>query len=60
MAFRNPDASNEYYGLQASIGSTGHKYPEARSKEDRNDQRGRFVFLTGAEDALSNIFNADF
>ena len=41
--------------MRASIGSTGHKYPEARSKEDRNDQRGRFVFLTGAEDALSTF-----
>ena len=56
---QNPDASYEYYGLRASIGSTGHKYPEARSKEDRNDQRGGFVFdLRGR--CSFNIFSADF
>ena len=56
---QNPDASYEYYGLQASIGSTGHKYPEARSKEDRNDQRGGFVFdLRGR--CSFNIFSVDF
>ena len=56
---QNPDASYEYYGLRASIGSTGHKYPEARSKEDRNDQRGGFVFDRRGRCSF-NIFSVDF